>query len=93
MDGKSNHRDASRIAEYRMTIKYRSGKMMEHVDFLSRYIEAPEERLEDRMTIWTVSKVIKEAGVPTVDQIRKMQKEEIPKWGKGFALQDGTIFF
>jgi hypothetical protein len=83
---------AARMAEYSPIIKHKSGKLMEHVDFLSRYVSPPEECLADRMTVWAVSEAIN-SSVPTVLDVIEAQKLQPPKWGKGFASRDGIIFF
>lgn len=81
---------ACRLAEYNMTIVHKSGTQMEHVDFLSRYVEPIEYGLYDRMTAWIV---VENNRFPTLDQLRQAQQNELPYWGKGFAISDGIIFY
>jgi len=84
---------AARMAEYSMEIKHKSGKQMEHVDFLSRYVQEDEAGLEDRMTVWMAGNDVEVSEVPTVEDVVAAQKVELPRWGKGFASRDGVIFF
>lgn len=83
---------ASRMSEYGLTIIHRSGKQMEHVDFLSRYVNIPEEGLSDRMTVWNAC-LEHVNNIPTIAEIVELQKNEVPKWGKGFAINEGIVFF
>lgn len=81
---------AARMAEYGMRILHKSGKEMQHVDFLSRFVNPPEEGLCDRMTVWYTN-LINE--IPTIEDVVACQKLEVPKWGKGFAMNKGIIFY
>lgn len=81
---------AARMAEYSMTIKHISNKKMEHVDFLSRYINPIEEGLAERMTVWMADG---KDSIPSIEKVVTAQKHEPPRWGKGFASRNGIIFY
>ena len=89
---------AARLAEYSMTVYHRSGHKMEHVDFLSRYVDNYEYGLQDRMTVWNIEPLDNPdlsttTTFPTIDEVIEAQRQDPPRWRKGFAMRNGTIFF
>ena len=83
---------AARLAEYDMTIYHVSGTRMAHVDFLSRYVNEPEEGLAERMTVW-MGATAEDDGVPTLEEVKEAQRQQPPLWTKGFAARDGVVFY
>jgi transposase InsO family protein/predicted aspartyl protease len=76
---------ASRMAEYTMEIYHKSGAQMEHVDFLSRYIEPEECFIADRMLLFIT--------FPTEEEILKAQAEEGQHIGRGYLTREGITFY
>lgn len=76
---------AARMAEYSLAIHHKSGKQMEHIDFLSRYIEPEEEFIADRMLFIL-------ASYPTFEDLKEAQSTERPS-GRGYMRRDGLIFY
>jgi hypothetical protein len=76
---------AARMAEYSLEIYHKEGKRMQHIDFLSRYIEPAEEFLADRMFFSIFA-------FPSVEDIRISQKGRRP-YGKGYMYRDELWFY
>jgi len=79
---------ASRMSEYQAEIKHKSGKTMDHVDFLSRYVDETEEFLADRMVY---SCQIND-DLPSIEEIIKEQKKMPTPQGRAFAFRNGITF-
>jgi transposase InsO family protein len=58
---------------------------MEHIDFLSRYVEPAEEFLADRMLFVVFA-------FPTIEEIEAEQKENLPS-GKGYMFRNNLWFY
>jgi len=80
---------ASRMAEYKAEIQHKSGKVMEHVDFLSRYIDPEEKGLEDRM-LYTLS--ISD-NFPSFEEVHKAQKAGFTPFGRGYTRANDILFY
>jgi hypothetical protein len=76
---------AARMAEYSLDIYHKSGKQMEHIDFLSRYVEPAEEFLADRMLFAVFA-------FPSIEEVRLQQKGCSPS-GKGYMFRDALWFY
>ena len=63
---------------------------MEHVDFLSRYINPIEEGLVERITVYMVDG---KDSISSIEKVVTAQKEEPLRWGKGFVSRNGIIFY
>ena len=79
---------AARLAEYEMTIYYKRGAQLQHVDFFSRQGTDAEEGLADRM-LWLVTT----GDFPTVEDVLAAQKTEPPRWGRGYAARGAVIYY
>ena len=80
---------ASLMAEYDMTIYYKKGKDLQHIDFLSRFIDAePEPFLADRMCFFTSVHPI-----PALPDIIKSQQAEPTPTTTGFTQKNGVIYY
>lgn len=65
---------------------------MEPTDFLSRYVEPYEEGLQER-TLVRINIGKENYDIPRIEEIVEAQKNELPRWRKGFILRNDTIFF
>jgi transposase InsO family protein len=95
---------ASRMAEFDMTIFYKRGHEMSHVDFLSRYVDADQDDdLQERM-VYTVEvpgnsgcqtkgKKHCDAPLPTIADIVNAQKEGSLPHGKGYFCRENCWYF
>ena len=52
------------MAEYQLEIRHKSGEKMQHVDFLSHYVEGPEEGLTERMLYSMIT------DLPTIEEVQ-----------------------
>jgi transposase InsO family protein len=76
---------AARMAEYSLEIYHQSGAKMQHVDYLSRYVEPADNFIADRMLFIIVA-------FPTIDELRNQQQGLRPL-GRGYMLRDGLWFY
>ena len=81
---------ASRMSEYAIEIYHKSGKKMEHVDFLSRYITPPEPLLAPRMVYSIQLPVI---PLPSIEDIVKAQASAIRPVGRGFVTREDITYY
>lgn len=84
---------ASRLAEYDMTVIFRSGKSNCCADYLTRFIEEePEEFLPDRAMVWTIASGKLGVTIPSLDEIIGQQQKEYPPEGYNYIKKDGVIY-
>jgi RNase H-like domain found in reverse transcriptase/Reverse transcriptase (RNA-dependent DNA polymerase)/Integrase zinc binding domain/Integrase core domain len=79
---------ASRIAEYDMTIYWKRGVELVHVDCLSRQVEWDDD-LQDRMVCQVV---VDPNPLPKLDIIISAQPTQLPP-GRGFLRKDNVIYY
>ena len=95
---------ASRMAEYQMELHHKAGKLMEHVDFLSREIP-PEEGLAPRMlymlTVPPADDPLLAPGLasfpplvlPSLAEVITAQKKDLPPPGRGYARRGEATYY
>jgi transposase InsO family protein len=80
---------ASRMTEFDMTVVYRKGQEMMHVDFLSRFIDNDQDiNLQDRMVYNIVT-----TDLPTIEEVVLEQQEQPHPVGKGYFFRDNRWYF
>lgn len=85
---------ASRLTEYDMTISHKSGKDMEHVDYLTRFVDTGADfDIEDRMVCCSHQVIAVENPLPTLQHILEEQQKQTPPSGKGFFTKGGVWYY
>lgn len=80
---------ASRIAEYDMEIYWKRGTDLQHVDFLSRYIDE-DLPIADRMCM---SVGINTPKLPTIGDVLLAQQSEVKPSGKGYSMRGSIVCY
>ncbi|KAH0475630.1 MAG: uncharacterized protein KVP18_001776, partial [Porospora cf. gigantea A] len=90
---------ASLLAEYDMTIYYKKGTEMGHIDFLSRFLSTePDPLLQDRM-VWeatcatTTASHTPKSPLTSLDEVLAAQKTEGTPTDRGFHKANGCAYY
>lgn len=92
----------TRLAEYGLTIIYRPGTEMEHVDFLSRYLEPKVLDEAERTKFPGIGAVVEDADLlsktdwptlPSFDEIVEGQRASQKHPGRGYFVSNDVIYY
>lgn len=85
---------ASRLSEFHLTIYHKTGAQLEHVDYLTRYVDHDRDGdVADRMLYESNLLAATELTVPTVDELIAGQRCEDSPTGRGFMEKDGVVYY
>lgn len=90
---------ASRLSEYQLTIVHKSGDTIEHVDYLTRFLDLDDDfDVEPHMSYSTAQPHVNiiratSATLPSIEDIIAEQKRSDFPTIKGIYIKDGVVFF
>eukprot|EP00923_Selenidium_pygospionis_P049676 GHVN01085574.1.p1 GENE.GHVN01085574.1~~GHVN01085574.1.p1 ORF type:complete len:268 (-),score=11.48 GHVN01085574.1:299-1102(-) len=85
---------ACTLTEHDLDIIHKSGKLIEHVDYFTRFVDLDAEfNLESRMVCSAGFLAANRETVPTVAEVIEAPKEEKAPRGAGYQHREGTVFY
>lgn len=85
------------LSEYTLKVQHIKGSDNVAADFLTRHIDVEADPLEDRMLCFCTSVLVNEPRIPTLDEIKTAQQEELKTQlllhAKGYTLQEDLVYY
>lgn len=85
---------ASRMTEYDMTICHKSGTEVEHVDYLTRFVDDGSDfDVDERMTYYANFVRASKNNLPSIHDVLQEQSRNTTPISRGFFCKDNVIYF